>query len=143
LAREQAQKAFDLSASLSRDERLTIEGRLRETAREWPKAIETDRTLWRFFPDNLEYGLRLAAAQTAGGQAKDTLATVEEMRKAADTGNGEPRIDLAEAKAYDGLGSFKQSLAAARTAGQIGQAQGPLPLDVLEEKINGWIAGQK
>ena len=124
LAREEAQKAFDLSASLSRDERLMIEGRLREATREWPKAVETYRTLWRFFPDNLEYGLRLAAAQTAAGQPKEALATVEEMRRATDSANGDPRIDLAEAKAYDKLGSFKQSLAAAQTAGKIGEANG-------------------
>jgi len=101
LARQEAQKAFDLSANLSRDERLTIEGRLREATREWPKAVENYRTLWRFFPDNLEYGLRLAAAQVAAGQGKDALATVEEMRKASNSANGDPRIDLAEARAYD------------------------------------------
>src|SRR6267378_3564817 len=124
LARQEAQKAFDLSANLSRDERLTIEGRLREATREWPKAVENYRTLWRFFPDNLEYGLRLAAAQIAAGQGKDALVTVDEMRKTTDSGNEDPRIDLAEAKAYDSLGSFKQSLTAAQTAGKIGQAQG-------------------
>ena len=43
--------------------------------------METYRTLWGFFPDNLEYGLRLAAAQIAAGQGKEALSTVEEMRK--------------------------------------------------------------
>ncbi len=138
LAREEAQKAFDLSASLSRDERLMIEGRLRETTREWPKAVETYRTLWRFFPDNLEYGLRLAAAQTAAGQAKDSLATVEEMRRATDSANGDPRIDLAEARAYDSLGSFKQSLTAAQTAGKVGQAQGARLVVAQARIAEGW-----
>ena len=138
LAREEAQKAFDLSASLSRDERLLIEGRLREATREWPKAVETYRTLWRFFPDNLEYGLRLAAAQTAAGQAKDSLATVEEMRRATDTASGDPRIDLAEARAYDSLGSFKQSLTAAQTAGKVGQAQGARLVVAQARIAEGW-----
>jgi serine/threonine protein kinase/tetratricopeptide (TPR) repeat protein len=138
LAREEAQKAFDLSASLSRDERLMIEGRLREATREWPKAVETYRTLWRFFPDNLEYGLRLAAAQTAAGQPKDALATVEEMRRATSTANGDPRIDLAEAKAYDKLGSFKQSLGAAQTAGKIGEANGARLVVAQARIAEGW-----
>jgi tetratricopeptide (TPR) repeat protein len=138
LAREEAQKAFDLSASLSRDERLMIEGRLREATREWPKAVETYRTLWRFFPDNLEYGLRLAAAQIAAGQAKDSLSTVEEMRKATDSAGGDPRIDLAEARAYDSLGSFKQSLAAAQTAAKIGEAQGARLVVAQARIAEGW-----
>src|SRR6266481_1092279 len=138
LAREEARKACDLSASLSRDERLVIEGRLREATREWPKAVETYRTLWRFFPDNREYGLRLAAAQTAAGQAKDSLATVEEMRRATDSANGDPRIDLAEARAYDSLGSFKQSLTAAQTAGKVGQAQGARLVVAQARIAEGW-----
>ena len=137
-ARQEAQKAFDLSASLSRDERLTIEGRLREANREWPKAVETYRTLWRFFPDNLEYGLRLAAAQIAAGQPKDALATVREMRKTTDSANGDPRIDLAEARAYDSLGSFKQTLVAAQTAGKIGEAQGARLVVAQSRIAEGW-----
>src|SRR5882672_8353147 len=137
-AHQEAQKAFDLSASLSRDEHLMIEGRLREATREWPKAVESYRTLWRFFPDNLEYGLRLAAAQTAAGQPKDALATVEEMRRATDSANGDPRIDLAEAKAYDKLGSFKQSLAAAQTAGKIGEANGARLVVAQARIAEGW-----
>ena len=138
LAREEAQKAFDLSASLSRDERLMIEGRLREATREWPKAVETYRTLWRVFPDNLEYGLRLAAAQIAAGQAKDSLSTVEEMRKATDSAAGDPRIDLAVARAYDNLGSFKQSLSAAQTAAKIGEAQGARLVVAQARIAEGW-----
>src|SRR5258706_170120 len=138
LARQEAQKAFDLSANLSRDERLTIEGRLREATREWPKAVENYRTLWRFFPDNLEYGLRLAAAQVAAGQGKDALATLDEKRKARHNANGDPRIDLAEARAYDSLGSFKQSLEAAQTAGKIGEAQGARLVVAQSRIAEGW-----
>jgi tetratricopeptide (TPR) repeat protein/TolB-like protein len=138
LARQEAQKAFDLSANLSRDERLTIEGRLREATRDWPQAVQTYRTLWGFFPDNLEYGLRLAAAQVAAGQGKDALVTVGEMRKAADAANGDPRIDLAEARAHDSLGSFKESLAAAQAANRIGQAHGARLVVAQARLAEGW-----
>src|SRR5262249_48263411 len=57
-AREEAKKAFDLSATLSREDRLGIEGRYRLTTHEWSKAIDVYRTLWDFFPDNVEYGIR-------------------------------------------------------------------------------------
>ena len=124
LSREQAQQAFDLSASLPRDERLMIEGRLREATHDWPKAAETYRALWSFFPDNLEYGLRLAAAQTSGGKAQDALETVQEMRKGTPLTGGDSRIDLAEMRAYDKLGNFKQSLVAAQAAAKLGEAQG-------------------
>ena len=69
-AQEQAKQAMDRSANLSREERLSIEGRYRELTRDWPKAIEIYRTLWGFFPDSLDYGLRLAAAQVSAGQSR-------------------------------------------------------------------------
>jgi serine/threonine protein kinase len=138
LARQEAQQAFDLSSSLSRDERLAIEGRLRETTREWPKAVETYRTLWGFFPDNLEYGLRLAATQINAGQPKDALATVAEMRRVTGDASADPRIDLTEARAYSSLGSFKESLAAAQAAGRIGAAHGARLVVAEARTTEGW-----
>ena len=58
-----------------------MEGAYRETAREWKQAIEIYQTLFRFFPDNLEYGLRLANAQNSSGAPKEALATIETLRK--------------------------------------------------------------
>jgi len=138
LARDEGEKAFDLSADLSRDERLRIEGRLREATREWPKAIEIYRTLWRFFPDNPEYGLRLAAVQISGGQAKDALATVAEMRQASTTAGADPRIDLAESRAYNTLGNFEQCLSAAQKADKIGQADGARLIVAQARLGEGW-----
>jgi len=71
---------LDLSGALPREDRLTIEGRYYEAVKRWPKAIEVYKTLWMFSPDNLDYGLRLAQARTSGGQAKDALATLDELR---------------------------------------------------------------
>ncbi|MGH2897271.1 MAG: tetratricopeptide repeat protein, partial [Solirubrobacteraceae bacterium] len=105
-ASDAAQKAFDASGGLNREDRLNVEGRLYETQRKWPKAIDVYRTLWGYFADNVEYGLRLAAAQTSSGKADDALATVESMRRVA----ADPRIDLAEAQAAAGLGDFPRQL---------------------------------
>ena len=62
-AKEEAKKAFDLSAKLSREERLSVEGSYHAMANEWDKAADVYLTLWESFPDNLDYGLKLMAAQ--------------------------------------------------------------------------------
>jgi eukaryotic-like serine/threonine-protein kinase len=50
-ARFSAKSAYDLSGSLSREERLLTEARYRETSKEWDNAAESYRTLFKFFDD--------------------------------------------------------------------------------------------
>ena len=73
---EEAQRAFDLSSGLPREQRLPIEARLAQAQRKWDEATALYQTLWKSFPDELEYGLRVAQTQVAGGHARDSLATV-------------------------------------------------------------------
>src|SRR5713101_5293852 len=80
-AKEEAKKAFELTGDLPRQESLLIEGRYRQSAGEWEKAIEIYRTLFNFFSDNLDYGLQLSAAQVGASRAKDSLATLDKLRK--------------------------------------------------------------
>ena len=72
-ATKEAKKAFDLSKDLSRENRLFVEGRYYETVYSWDKATSIYQSLYGFFPDNLDYGLRLAAAQTSWGKGQDAL----------------------------------------------------------------------
>jgi tetratricopeptide (TPR) repeat protein/TolB-like protein len=123
-AKEETQRAFDLSSSLSREERLSVEGRYRETAGEWDKAIEIYGGLLAFFPDNVEYGLRLATAQSTGGRGQDALATLDKLRNLPRRGAEDPRIDLTEAAVAQSLGDFKHEQAAASSAAAKGNAQG-------------------
>ncbi|HYN20141.1 MAG TPA: protein kinase, partial [Thermoanaerobaculia bacterium] len=117
-ARKEAKTAFDLSASLSPEEKLVIEGRYREATQEWRKAVQIYWDLWSMFPDNLDHGLRLAAAQTAAGQAEEALATAEALRALPPPANADPRIDIAEAVAAGARGDFQsQRTAATRAAG--------------------------
>src|SRR4029077_5030483 len=46
-AKDEASKAFDLSAGLQREELLRVEGKYREMANEWDKAVEIYRTLFQ------------------------------------------------------------------------------------------------
>jgi eukaryotic-like serine/threonine-protein kinase len=123
-AREEARRAFDLSGNLSREDRLAVEGQYRETVREWDKAVEIYRTLWGFFPDNLEYGLRLAASQLSSGNRKESLSTAESLRARPGPASGDPRIDLARAQAAGSLSDYKSEQAAAENARRKADAAG-------------------
>ncbi len=105
-AQQEARQAYDLSANLSREERLVVEGRYRDIDHEYEKAIEVYRALFTLFPDNLDYGLKLAAVQTRGGKGHDALATVESLRKLSPPASEDPRIELEEAQAWDLLGDL-------------------------------------
>jgi tetratricopeptide (TPR) repeat protein len=96
---EAARQAFDRANALPREQRLWVEAQAREANREWPEAIELYRTLASFFPDNLEYGLRLAQAQLTGGHAPDAEATLTRLSKLPPPDGNDPRIDLMQASA--------------------------------------------
>ena len=137
-AASEAKRALDLSENLSREDRLFVEGRYHEFSREWPKAIEIYRTLTGFFPDNLEYGLRLAASQSAGGSGKDALATLENLHGLPAPERDDARIDLAEANAGAAIGDFKRSEAAAARAVIKGRAQGTQLVVAQARSRQGW-----
>ena len=123
-AREEARKAFDLSDRLSTADRLSIEGRYRETTREWSRAVEVYRTLFDSFPDNLDYGLRLAAAQTTSGKGKESLATLQALRALPDPAGSDARIYLAEAAAARSLADYKRATEAAARGAEKGAETG-------------------
>jgi DNA-binding winged helix-turn-helix (wHTH) protein/tetratricopeptide (TPR) repeat protein/TolB-like protein len=106
-ASAEARRAFDLSATLPRADRLLIEARYREAARDWDKAIEIYRALCEFFPDNLDYGLALTGAQVSGGRGKDALSTAAALEGLGQPFRDDPRIDLAAVRAEESQGDFR------------------------------------
>ena len=120
----EAKQAFDLSRGLPLEQRLEVEGRYREIASEWPEAIKIYGTLFGNYPDNLDYGLRLANAQIAGGQAAAANATIAVLRALPAPAGKDPRLDLAAAQAADSLSDFAAERDAARRAAAAGQALG-------------------
>lgn len=110
-AAEAAQKAFDASAQLTREDRLKVEGRLYDVQKKATKAVDVYRTLWGFFSDNIEYGLLLAGSQTLAGRGTEALVTVAGLRHAPSPQNEDPRIDMVEAQADEALGDFPGELA--------------------------------
>jgi tetratricopeptide (TPR) repeat protein/TolB-like protein len=126
-ASEEAKTAYDLAADLPQEERLLIEGRYLETVQDWSRAAEIYWNLWSLFPDNLDYGLRLAAAQTAAGKVDEALATATALRGLPPPSSEDTRIDLAEAMAAGAQADFKrQETAAARAAGKAQAHSAPL-----------------
>lgn len=121
---DEAKRAFDLSGNLSRENRLVIEGRYESAVKDWPKAIEVYKSLYTFFPDNLDYGLLLASAQTSGGKSQDALATIDELRRLPSPSNDDPRIDLQESASAGDLGDARRQLACAQRADQESQSAG-------------------
>jgi serine/threonine protein kinase/tetratricopeptide (TPR) repeat protein len=115
-ARAESKKARDLSSGLSHEEQLWIEGRDWELNRRWDKAVEAYRTLFEFFPDNLEYGLHLANAQRQARTTDEALATLTALRKLPAPDRDDPRIDLVQADVYDIKGAYKQQEAQAEAA---------------------------
>src|SRR5262249_30195327 len=75
-ARQEAEKAFEISSSLGDEERNWIEGRYREAMQDWPRAIRVYGELRGAYPDNCEYGLRLAGAQRSLSAPGDALVTL-------------------------------------------------------------------
>ncbi len=137
-AREEAKSAFDLSAKLSHERRLFIEGRYREIGGAWNQAVDIYASLFRFFPDNLEYGLRLAFSQISAGKAKDALSTVSALRKLPAPEGNDLRLDLTEASADFKLGDFQNSLRVCDGAAEKAQLQeaGLLQARALMQKGN-------
>jgi eukaryotic-like serine/threonine-protein kinase len=115
-AEAEAKVALDLSGDLPREQRLSIEGRSREYARDLPQAIEIYRTLRNFFPDDLDYALRLASAQTKAHLGKEALQTISRTRQLRKPDSEDARIDLAEAYAAESLGDFSGAQRAAAIA---------------------------
>jgi DNA-binding winged helix-turn-helix (wHTH) protein/tetratricopeptide (TPR) repeat protein len=115
-AQEEAKKALDLSSNLSREEQLSIEGRYRELTWDWPKATEIYRALTQFFPDNLEYGLRMADVQSKAGRPQDSLLAIAALRRLPKPISDDPRIDLQEASTFDRAGDYQRLQTAASNA---------------------------
>jgi len=111
-ARDEAKKAFDLSAGLPREQALWIEGRYRQIARQSERAAEIYRTLFTFFPDNLRYGLRLASVQ----KGKEALVTIESLRSLPSPARDDPWIDVGEADAAGNMGDLRRQENAASRA---------------------------
>ena len=139
-SRSEARQAAALAGQLPQTEQLWVEGRFRESTHEWDKAIDVYRTLLGFYPDNLEYALRLVAAQTSAGRSQDARATIATMHKLPLPASSDPRIDLAEANLDEMSADFQQEKQIAARATSEAQLRGARMLQARAQYAQAWAA---
>ncbi len=123
-AKQEASRAMDLSANLSSAKQRVIEAEYRRLNAEWDRAIDIYRSLWTIYPDELDYALELAAAETAGGKPKDALSTIDQVRASSAEAARDPRFDLQEAIAAASLADLKREESAALRSADRASQQG-------------------
>jgi DNA-binding winged helix-turn-helix (wHTH) protein/tetratricopeptide (TPR) repeat protein len=116
-ALKEAKTALDLSdSSQSREDHLAVEGQYYECLFDWTKAADTYRSLWRVFPDNIEYGLKLAQIEYAAGRPAEALQVLNQLRSQPPPDNQDPRIDLFESLGEQLAGNYSRAYDAASQA---------------------------
>jgi len=121
--KEEAKKALDLAADLPRPQHMLVEGEYYESLGNQEQAASVYHALFELFPDNLEYGLRLVAAQTMLGRRSQAMDVIRRLRNLPPPSSGDPRIDLAEVRAMkdDKPAALLLIRGAMRTASERGQ----------------------
>ncbi|HEY4660183.1 MAG TPA: DUF2225 domain-containing protein [Terriglobales bacterium] len=96
--REEAKKALDLANNLPRADRMLVQGEYYESLGDQERAASTYHALFELFPDNVEYGLRLATAQSMAGHNSQASLTLSQLRHLPSPASDDPRIDLLDAR---------------------------------------------
>ena len=137
-AESEAKVALDLSGDLPREQRLSIEGSSHEYARDLPGAIEIYKTLRNFFPDDLDYALRLASVQTKADLGKEALQTISRARQLRKPDSDDARIDFVEANAAESLGDFSSAQRSTAIAARKAQERGMRLLLAQAKELEAW-----
>lgn len=120
----EARKAVKLSTALPKRERLAIEARYYAVSHQWGQASELYRSLWTFYPDDLEYGLPLFVSLHEAGRQAEAVAILAALRKLPAPAGKDPRIDLEEARALRRFADLPGAMRAARAAEDKGRKSG-------------------
>jgi DNA-binding winged helix-turn-helix (wHTH) protein/tetratricopeptide (TPR) repeat protein len=140
-AAEEAEKAVRLAGSLPKDAQLAIQALHSTAKKEWDEAAEIYKSLWTFYPDDLEYGLQLAHSYSMGGRGPQAKAAVAALRKLPPPEGSDPRIDLEEAEIAMRMSDFTTQKAAAERAITKGREMGEAQFEArgLSLKAEAWL----
>jgi len=133
-----AQKALSLSNGLPEDERMEIQGRYYELSHDWAGATVVYRHLWQDFPDDIESGLKLAAAEMSAGNINEALGVLSNLRSLPPPSGTDPRIDLTEASIAARAGDYKRQQVLAQQAAAKAQSSGTRLLLARAKLVEGW-----
>jgi class 3 adenylate cyclase/tetratricopeptide (TPR) repeat protein len=122
-ARDEAKLAVDFSADLAPQDQRSVEAQYRELNAEWDKAIANYQALWVFYPDEPNYALELANAQTSAGKPQEALGTLARLATQPQM-KDDPRVDLFVALAAESLSDIHKQRDAAAAAAEKASRQG-------------------
>lgn len=115
-AMEAAAKARELRTGLPRARSLLIDAQYYAARGEWDKAAECFAELHGNAPDDLEHGLKLAAAYREARSAEDALKVVERLRRLKLGLGTDPRIEIEESRNAFILSQYSRAIDASRRA---------------------------
>src|SRR5262249_41690397 len=145
-AREEAKLALDLAEHMSREQRLLIEGDYWYAFGKWERGLASFQTLFELFPDNLEYGLKVARGQIRLGRFKAAEATLAACRALPGAGE-DARIDVEAAANANAAKDYERAIQLARSAiaraealGAPGFAKVPYRIIAASEAARGHLA---
>jgi tetratricopeptide (TPR) repeat protein len=96
-ALDEARRAVELSQNRPEHVRLETQARLYELGKEPEKAIDVYSALFVRFPDNFDYGYKLALLQLTHLREADFAQTMSALRKLPSPASDDPRLDLLQA----------------------------------------------
>ncbi|MFN8547089.1 MAG: tetratricopeptide repeat protein [Candidatus Eisenbacteria bacterium] len=105
-ARDAIGLAFQRSTGLARTERLELEARYRRLEGDWRRSIDLYRSLSTFYPDNLDYAIRLLESQLEAGRTSEAMETLEGLKSLPPPLSDDVRLDLWEAEVCQRLSDY-------------------------------------
>ena len=122
-ARKAAEQALSLTRNLPPSDGREIGAKCHAVLHQWDAAIEIYSNLLRDYPDDVESGLMLVAAQNNAGRIWDALRTIGLLRRLPQL-SGDPRLDLAEARTAFAAPDFPRIAKLAASAAEKAKATG-------------------
>jgi tetratricopeptide (TPR) repeat protein/TolB-like protein len=122
-ARGEAKLAVERSGGLAPRDQRAIEAEYHAMNSEWDQAISIYQALWVLYPDEPDYALALANAQTSAGKGQDALGTLAKLGEQAQM-KDDPRIGLERALAAQSMSDVKMQRDAATAAAEQAKRQG-------------------
>lgn len=136
LAGEAAARAASLAERLPEPDRRWIAARAAAAEHRWEVAVPELGRLFGRYPERLEYGLDLVAAQLASGHGAVAMVTVGRLRQLPAPASQDPRIDLVEAEAAVAVCEYQGAAVAAVRARERAAALGAAALGLRARELH-------
>ena len=134
LAKVEAARSVELGKELPEEQRWLLDAHANAFAYAWPQAIESYTKLSQRYPEDLQYALGLADAQSNAALPEAAFATLDRARAFST----DPRIDLVEAQTADKANDFAREGVAADRAIKAADRLGEQELGAYARLSKGW-----